>query len=116
TLVTPNVPEVAALLGEAVATDEASLVRQGQRLLGFGCQAILLKGGHASGEEAVDLLMTLGSVQRITSKRVSGSSRGTGCALAAGIAAGLASGLSLLEACRRAKSYVLERMLTRVGE
>jgi hydroxymethylpyrimidine/phosphomethylpyrimidine kinase len=115
TLVTPNVPEVAALLGEAVATDEASLVRQGERLLGFGCQAILLKGGHASGEAAVDLLITPRNVERITASRVSGSSRGTGCALASGIAAGLASGLPLLEACRRAKSYVLERMLTRAG-
>jgi hydroxymethylpyrimidine/phosphomethylpyrimidine kinase len=114
TLVTPNVPEVAALLGEAVATDEARLVGQGQRLLEFGCRAILLKGGHAPGEAAVDLLITPlpGSVQRITSRRVSGSSRGTGCALAAGIAAGLALGLPLLEACRRAKSYVLEKMLT----
>jgi len=112
TLVTPNVPEVAALLGEPVAADEAGLIVQGQRLLTFGCQAILLKGGHASGEAAVDWLITPVSVQRITSSRVSGSSRGTGCALASGIAAGLASGLSLLEACRRAKSYVLDAMLT----
>jgi len=113
TLVTPNVPEVAALLGEPVAAEEAGLIAQGQRLRTFGCQAILLKGGHASGEAAVDwLIAPSGSVHRITSERVSGSSRGTGCALASGIAAGLASGLSLLEACRRAKSYVLEAMLT----
>ena len=45
-LVTPNVPEAAALLGEALATDEAGLVQQGRRLLGFGSGAILLKGGH----------------------------------------------------------------------
>jgi|KBSMisStaDraftv2_1062788.scaffolds.fasta_scaffold62095_3 hydroxymethylpyrimidine/phosphomethylpyrimidine kinase len=139
TLVTPNVPEIAALLGESVAADEVELVNQARRLLELGCQAILLKGGHATGEEAVDLLVMRAQgpqhdrrqpegrqieptksgtpvdniiVERITSKRMPGTSRGTGCALASGIAAGLASGHSLLEACRRAKRYVLETMLT----
>lgn len=139
TLVTPNVPEIAALLGEPVATDEVELVNQARRLLELGCQAILLKGGHAAGDEAVDLLVmpaqspqpdrrhpegrqsdptrpgvSVGNimVERITAKRVSATSRGTGCALASGIAAALASGHTLLEACRRAKRYVLETMLT----
>jgi hydroxymethylpyrimidine/phosphomethylpyrimidine kinase len=118
TLVTPNVPEMAALLGEPVAADEAELIQQGRRLLEFGSRAILLKGGHATGQEAVDWLIYHGSaendpvVERITAKRVSGSSRGTGCALASGIAAGLVSGQTLVEACRRAKSYVLESLLT----
>lgn len=117
TLVTPNVPEVAALLGEPVAADEAALIAQGQRLLTLGCRAILLKGGHTSGAEAVDLLITPGgAVQRLTSPRVSGSSRGTGCALASGIAAALTLGVPLLEACRAAKSYVLEKMLTPGGQ
>ena len=107
TLITPNVPEAAALLGETLATDEADLIRQGQRLLGFGSQAILLKGGHRDGEEAVDLLISGAFIERIASKRVVGSSRGTGCALASGIAAGLAAGRPLSEACRAAKHYVL---------
>ncbi len=127
TLVTPNVPEAAALLGEPLAADEADLIRQGQTLLGFGSQAILLKAGHAYAggadtEEAVDLLISgaaadarsahgdLASefaIERIASKRVVGSSRGTGCALASGIAAGLAAGNSLGEACRAAKRYVV---------
>jgi hydroxymethylpyrimidine/phosphomethylpyrimidine kinase len=121
TLVTPNVPEVAALLGEPVAAGEDELIRQGARLLAFGSRAILLKGGHAAGERAVDLFLRPGTasreptVERITSKRVVGASRGTGCALASGIAAGLASGLSLVEACTRAKSYVLENLLTQPG-
>jgi hydroxymethylpyrimidine/phosphomethylpyrimidine kinase len=111
TLVTPNVPEAAALLGEPLATDEADLIRQGERLLGFGSQSILLKAGHAYaggtyGEEAVDLLISGASIERIASKRVVGSSRGTGCALASGIAAGLAAGRPLSEACRAAKHYV----------
>jgi hydroxymethylpyrimidine/phosphomethylpyrimidine kinase len=113
TLVTPNVPEVAALLGEAVATGEIELIRQGRRLLESGSRAVLLKGGHATGEESVDILISSDNgVERINARRVAGSSRGTGCALASGIAAGLASGYPLVEACRRAKRYVLEQMLT----
>jgi hydroxymethylpyrimidine/phosphomethylpyrimidine kinase len=114
TLVTPNVPEAAALLGEAPARDEAGLVQQGLRLLGFGSRAILLKGGHTHGEDAVDLLISGGPVERIASQRLAGTSRGTGCALASAISAGLAAGKPLNEACRAAKSYVLG-MLTPVN-
>ena len=107
TLVTPNVPEVAALLGEPVATSEAALLEQGRRLLDLGSQAILLKGGHSEGREAVDLLISREGVDRLAAPRVAGSSRGTGCALASAVAAGLASGKTLLEACTAAKRYVL---------
>jgi hydroxymethylpyrimidine/phosphomethylpyrimidine kinase len=110
TLVTPNVPEAAALLNEPLAADEAGLVRQGRRLLDWGSAAILLKGGHSDGQNAVDLLISAAGVQRITAERLTGSSRGTGCALASGIAASLAKGQSLVQACAAAKSYVL-RML-----
>ena len=114
-LVTPNVPEAAALLGEALATDEAGLVQQGVRLLRFGSRAILLKGGHTDGEDAVDLLISSDrTVERIASPRITGTSRGTGCALASAIAAGLAAGRPLNEVCRAAKTYVLG-MLTPVS-
>lgn len=112
TLVTPNVPEAAALLGEAVATSEAALLGQGRRLLDLGSQAILLKGGHGTGAEAVDLLISRGNVDRLVAPRAAGSSRGTGCALASAVAAELAGGKALLEACTAAKRYVLS-MLSR---
>jgi hydroxymethylpyrimidine/phosphomethylpyrimidine kinase len=83
------------------------LVGQGQRLLALGSRAILLKGGHSEGAEAVDLLISAAGVQRLRSRRVSGSSRGTGCALASAIAASLAKGRSLAAACEAAKTYVL---------
>jgi hydroxymethylpyrimidine/phosphomethylpyrimidine kinase len=111
TLVTPNIPEAAALLNEEPATDEPTLIRQAQRLLALGPQAILLKGGHGSGGNAIDLLVCgIDVVHRIASVRVGASSRGTGCALASAIAAGLASGASLLEACQQAKRYVLDML------
>jgi hydroxymethylpyrimidine/phosphomethylpyrimidine kinase len=107
TLVTPNVPEVAALLTERVASDEATLIEQGKRLLDLGSAAILLKGGHREGEEAVDLLISQAGVEKLVSARLAGSSRGTGCALASAIAAGLAGGEQLSVACAAAKRYVL---------
>ena len=106
TLVTPNVPEAAALLGQPIATDESGLLEQGRRLLHFGSQAILLKGGHGVGPEAVDLLISRDEVERLRAPRAAGSSRGTGCALASAVAAGLASGKTLPEACTAAKRYV----------
>jgi hydroxymethylpyrimidine/phosphomethylpyrimidine kinase len=132
TLVTPNVPEAAALLGEALATDEDGLVQQGLRLLGFGSRAILLKGGHryaghryvvghSDAEDAVDLLISGATadgrtVERIASQRVAGTSRGTGCALASAIAAELAAGRPLNDACRVAKNYVLGMLTPKPGQ
>jgi hydroxymethylpyrimidine/phosphomethylpyrimidine kinase len=111
TIVTPNVPEAALLLGEEPATGERALIAQARRLLALGPQAVLLKGGHSGDEQAVDLLIS-GShvVQRIVSDRVRAIRRGTGCALASAITAGLVSGTPLLEACQRAKQYVVEML------
>src|SRR5262249_36517710 len=95
------------------APDEAAAIEQGRRLLALGPQGALIKGGHADGIEAVDLLFTgAGAVERITSTRINASCRGTGCALASAITSALASGLPLNVACRRAKPYV-QQMLTR---
>ena len=111
TILTPNVPEAASLLHEAPATNESALIRQAQRLLALGPQAVLLKGGHSDGDEAVDLLICENDVvQRIPAARVRATSRGTGCALASAIAAGLASGAPLLEACQQAKRYVVDML------
>ena len=55
---TPNLAEAAALLGEPIARSEADMARQGEALLKLGPRAVLMKGGHLDGEEAVDLLVT----------------------------------------------------------
>ena len=114
TLITPNIPEAAELLGEDIATSERVLIEQAQRLLALGPQAVLLKGGHRESKEAVDLLICRNhGLQRLVSARLQATSRGTGCALASAISAGLASGSSLFEACQQAKHYVAEEMLSR---
>jgi hydroxymethylpyrimidine/phosphomethylpyrimidine kinase len=57
-LITPNLPEAARLFDAEAARDEAEMAAQGEALLKLGPRAVLIKGGHASGTEAIDLLVT----------------------------------------------------------
>lgn len=107
TVLTPNIPEAAALLGAQPARSEAELLQQGEALLALGAGHVLLKGGHGSGSEATDLLLTAGgALRRFSAPRFPATHRGTGCALAAAIAAGLAAGLEVAAAVERAKQHV----------
>jgi hydroxymethylpyrimidine/phosphomethylpyrimidine kinase len=107
TLITPNIPEAAALLGAPVARSRGELVAQGEGLLALGARAVLLKGGHGEGSECVDLLFSnTTSLRELRAARSLNTRRGSGCALAAAIAAGLAAGFALHEACARAKDYI----------
>jgi hydroxymethylpyrimidine/phosphomethylpyrimidine kinase len=107
TLLTPNIPEAAALLGTQCARGEAELLQQATALLTLGPRAVLLKGGHGDGPEAADLLLVASAPPRwLRAPRVRAVRRGTGCALSAAIAAGLAAGLELTAACERAKQHV----------
>jgi hydroxymethylpyrimidine/phosphomethylpyrimidine kinase len=106
---TPNLAEAAALLGEPLASGEGAMARQGAMLLGLGPRAVLIKGGHLDGAEAVDLLVTATGTQRFAAARVASPNlHGTGCTLSSAIAAGVALGLSLSEAIARAKAFVSE--------
>jgi hydroxymethylpyrimidine/phosphomethylpyrimidine kinase len=106
-VVTPNLPEAAALLDLPVATDEAAMRGQGERLLALGARAVLMKGGHAGGEDAVDLLVEPDGVTRLTGPRFdTRNTHGTGCTLSSAIAAGIAKGLTLRDAVQAAKSYI----------
>lgn len=106
-LVTPNLPEAAALLDEAVAQDEREMIGQAERILRLGVAAVLVKGGHADGPESVDILLDSAGVHRFASPRVvTRNTHGTGCTLSSAIAAGMAKGLPLSEAVAAAKSYV----------
>jgi hydroxymethylpyrimidine/phosphomethylpyrimidine kinase len=115
-LITPNLPEAAALLDLPVARNEEEMREQGERLLALGPRAVLVKGGHADGSESVDILVEPSSFTRFAAERVRGRSRhGTGCTLSSAIAAGLAKGLGLAEAVENAKRY-LTAALNRSGE
>lgn len=112
TLLTPNIPEAAALLDVAPAGSAAEIIAQGRALCALGPAAVLMKGGHAGGAAAIDRLVCGdGGVREFTAARAAGTRRGTGCVLASGIAAGLALGLELAPACERAKQYVTTLLL-----
>jgi hydroxymethylpyrimidine/phosphomethylpyrimidine kinase len=106
-IVTPNLPEAAALLDEAVAADAAAIQSQGKRLLAMGCPAVLIKGGHGEGSESVDYLVRADGVVALPAPRVATrNTHGTGCSLSSAIAAGLAKGEPLETAVRNAKAFV----------
>ena len=107
TLLTPNLPEAARLLGEPVASGETAIQAQGEALLVMGPKAVLMKGGHGEGPEAVDLLIMPGGTLRLATPRIpSRNSHGTGCTLSSAITAGLAKGMTLEDAVRAAKAYI----------
>jgi hydroxymethylpyrimidine/phosphomethylpyrimidine kinase len=105
-VITPNLPEAAVLLGEDEARDEPGMLRQAGRLIALGANAVLMKGGHASGPESTDLLVTATATIRVSGERIATrNTHGTGCTLSAAVAAGLAKGLGLPDALRAAKAY-----------
>lgn len=111
TVLTPNIPEAASLCGTHPAESREALIAQAKSLLAMGPRAVLLKGGHAAGTEAVDLLLGPdGAPQWLASPRLDARCRGTGCALSSAIAGALASGSSVEEACRKGKQYVLSML------
>jgi hydroxymethylpyrimidine/phosphomethylpyrimidine kinase len=106
-LLTPNLPEAARLLDASEAGGEEEMVAQARALAALGCRAVLLKGGHGTGERAVDVLVHANEVARFESPRLdSPHTHGAGCTLSAAITALLASGSPLLTAVERAKRYV----------
>ncbi|MBP2835581.1 bifunctional hydroxymethylpyrimidine kinase/phosphomethylpyrimidine kinase [Dickeya parazeae] len=88
-LITPNLPEAAALLQCAPADDEYGMRQQGEALLVMGCQAVLMKGGHLSDRESPDwLFMPHVEPVRLSTPRVNTRhTHGTGCTLSAALAA-----------------------------
>jgi hydroxymethylpyrimidine/phosphomethylpyrimidine kinase len=106
-LITPNLPEAAALLDEPVASTEAAIADQGKRLLAMGSPYVLIKGGHGEGTESVDTLFSASGAIALRAPRIAtANTHGTGCSLSSAIAAGLASGEAIESAVRNAKAFV----------
>ena len=106
-LITPNLPEAAALLEESVASDEAAIASQGKQLLASGARAVLIKGGHGQGSESIDYLFSGGDIIALPAPRIpTANTHGTGCSLSSAIAAGLAKGEALEQAVRGAKTWI----------
>ena len=115
-VVTPNLPEAAALLGESIAADPRAMEGQAERILALGAKAVLIKGGHSEGAESADLLIDASSSMVFAAKRIATrNTHGTGCTLSSAIAAGLAKGHDLMDATRGAKSYVTDAIAAADG-
>ena len=87
-LITPNLPEAAALLDAPHARSEQVMKEQGRALRALGCEAVLMKGGHLDDAESPDWLFTRDGELRFTAPRVhTKNTHGTGCTLSAALAA-----------------------------
>ncbi|MGO8367364.1 bifunctional hydroxymethylpyrimidine kinase/phosphomethylpyrimidine kinase [Rhizobium ruizarguesonis] len=107
TLLTPNLPEAAALLQQPVATNRADMAAQAERLRALGPVAVLVKGGHLDSDESPDVLATAAGLHWFEARRVpTKNTHGTGCTLSSALAAELAKGASAQEAVAIAKVYL----------
>jgi hydroxymethylpyrimidine/phosphomethylpyrimidine kinase len=105
-ILTPNLPEAEILCGTSLG-NVAEMRAAGENLLALGCRAVLVKGGHLSGETVLDVLVTAAGVRVWESPRLTTRhTHGTGCTLASAIATGLAQGLDVETAVDRARAYV----------
>ena len=100
TVVTPNLDEASLLVGHRL-NSEAEMELAARKLLTMGAKAVLLKGGHLTGNVVSDLLVTeSGELHWLRAPRIhSANTHGTGCTLSSAIAAHLALGASLLVSC-----------------
>lgn len=107
-IVTPNIPEAEVLSGMSIGGGSDARAAAA-RILELGAAAVLLKGGHMSGDTVADLLVTATDSRVFEHPRIeTTSTHGTGCTLASAIATGIAQGRDLHAAVGRAIDYVLE--------
>ncbi|MBU24485.1 MAG: bifunctional hydroxymethylpyrimidine kinase/phosphomethylpyrimidine kinase [Gammaproteobacteria bacterium] len=106
-LITPNLPEAADLLGVTEAVDRESMVKQAKALLRLGPDAVLLKGGHLATNESPDLLALDDRYIWYDSERIdTTNTHGTGCTLSSALASFMGQGLEAPDAVSEAKTYI----------
>lgn len=110
TLITPNLPEAESLTGRADPHDAALSLEQ------RGARSVLVKGGHATGDTAIDLLLHNGDFHEFPAPRIATAhTHGTGCTYSAAITALLATGMELIPSIVRAKAFITEAIRTNPG-
>jgi hydroxymethylpyrimidine/phosphomethylpyrimidine kinase len=109
TMLTPNLPEAAALLGEGHAESREQMQDQARKLLTLGPGMVLLKGGHLGGNDSPDVLASADHITWFEAPRVpTKNTHGTGCTLSSALAAELAKGKSPEAAVAIAKRYLAD--------
>jgi hydroxymethylpyrimidine/phosphomethylpyrimidine kinase len=105
-VVTPNLPEAAALVGGTI-DGRADMEAAGRALAALGPAVVLVKGGPLSGDDTPDCLVADGEVHWLEGSRIGGRhTHGTGCVLSAAVAAELARGMEPADACVAAKRFI----------
>ena len=113
TVITPNLPETADLLGVPEALSRSEMQTQAHALLALGAQAVLLKGGHLPGDDCPDLLVgATGQTWLQGPRHASRKTHGSGCTLSSALATFLGHGLPLPDAAARAKNFVARAIAT----
>lgn len=107
TVITPNLPEAADLLGAPEAVTRDTMELHARALRAFGPTAVFLKGGHLAGDQSPDLLADASGLTWLSGPRhATQKTHGTGCTLSSVLATYLGHGLTLAEAAAQAKRYV----------
>lgn len=107
TLLTPNLPEAAVLLGQKEADSRLVMEDQAKALLDLGVRTVLLKGGHLSGSESPDLLATEVDLMWFDKKRFNTkNTHGTGCTLSSALATFIGQDYSVPDGTSSAKEYL----------
>jgi hydroxymethylpyrimidine/phosphomethylpyrimidine kinase len=110
-VVTPNVPEAEVLADMTISSAEDTR-EAARRILALGPCAVIVKGGHLAGAEAVDLVYDGREFRELCGPRIdTRHTHGTGCTFSAAIAANLTLGRSLRDAAEHAKNYVTRAIL-----
>ena len=114
-LLTPNIPEAETLLGAKISSVE-DMKSAAKDLKEMGPKAVLVKGGHMTGDNLTDVLLDSSGYHHFDNQRVkTHDTHGTGCTLSSAIATGIAQGLCLREAIGRGQSYVISAIQSAPG-
>lgn len=114
-LLTPNLPEAAALVG-ATLDSEAQIREAARALHALGPRYVVMKGGHRAGDELIDLLYDGNDFSEIRSSRIdTAHTHGTGCTFAAALTALLARGAAIEDCFRQAHAYVRRAIVAHPG-
>ena len=107
TIITPNLPEAADLLGSLEARNPDDMLAQAESLLSLGPKAVYLKGGHLGSEDSPDLFLSANEKEWISAPRISTkNTHGTGCSLSSALATQLALSRDGIAAAKAAKAYI----------
>lgn len=104
-LITPNIPEAEILANMTISCEEEMLIA-GKNIIDLGAQQVIIKGGHGTGNEAIDLLIRKNDVSRFSHARLPYEVHGSGCAFSAAITGYIAQGFDNAHACEKAKELI----------